>query len=113
MDHRTVATSAGRWHDRDRVLKFKAHERLRTELHLLPLGDGVCTCPCTRAGRSPDGCALAATEDATQDRAYGSATAYLFSGVFAAGCALALPIVGCQLVGLAIEADFLGIQHER
>src|SRR5690242_11187909 len=113
MDHRAVAASAGRWHDRNGILKFEAHQRFRTELHLLPFGDGVCTRTGTRTGCGRDGCAFAATEDATEDRAYGCAAAYFLSGILAPGCAFALPVVGGNLIRLAVEADFLGIQHER
>src|SRR5207302_6031076 len=100
-------------HYRNGILQAEAHESFRTQIDSLAFSDGVGACTCPGASGGSNGRAFAAAEDAAEDCADRRAAANLLSGVLATGRAFAFPGVGCKLVGLAVEADLLDIEHER
>lgn len=70
--------------DDDGVGEPEADEGFGGDLHLLTLGDGLCSGAESTACCCADGCALSSTEDAAEDGADGCTAADFFGGIFAA-----------------------------
>src|SRR3984893_11098507 len=91
-----VACDHGHW-----SLQRKVKHRLRGQLDLLALGGCLNSTPQDAAGRSADGCSLAAARDGSDDGSDASAGADFRSGIFAARGTLSRILIGLDVVGLA------------
>src|SRR5512140_1509161 len=85
----------------------------RAESDLLAASNGLCAGTGRSARTRTNGRAFPAAGDTTDDRAQRRATAYFFSRVLAAGGSLLRPLVGLDVVGLAVHHQTCQLNGER
>src|SRR4051812_5662179 len=100
-----LPVASGRRCNCDRLRQLKIKHRLRGQLDLLSFGHPLHSGPCRSSSTGSNGRAFAAARDGPDDGSERCAAAYRGSRALTASRALAVPLVGRDLVTFAVDVE--------